>query len=57
MYYFTKTKTKFVPGYLGECLCLILLFESQVFNKLEYFVQILGNVPVYDAVEMSKCLE
>lgn len=46
-----------MPEHLGECLCLILLFESQVFNKLEYFVQTLGDVPVHDAVEMRKCLE
>lgn len=31
----------------------ILGFESQVFNKLGYFVQFLGHVPVHDAVEMK----
>lgn len=34
----------------------ILGYESQVFNKLEYFVQCLGNVPAHDAVEMKMFL-
>lgn len=34
----------------------ILGYESQVFNKLGYFVQCLGNVPVHDAVEMKMFL-
>lgn len=50
------TKAKFVPGYLVRIVFNILGFESQVFNKLGYFVQFLGNVPVHDAVEMKMVL-
>jgi len=46
-----------VPEYLVRIVYLIFLLESKVFNKLEYFVQILGNVPAHDAVEMRKCLD
>lgn len=50
------TKAKFLPGYLVRIVFNILGFEIQVFNKLGYFVQFLGNVPVHDAVEMKMFL-
>lgn len=59
MYYFQPnvlTKAKFLPGYLMRIVFNSLGFESQGFNKLGYFVQFLGNVPVHDAVEMKMFL-